>query len=71
MWESGWGSGWGSEWGSGWEYRRSHVCPVTSPLPPSKTMSEQEKKFSWLSDRTHWMNIKASPERPDGNARSQ
>lgn len=45
--------------------------PVTSPLPPSKTTSEQEKKFSWLSERTHCMKINASPERPEGSARSQ
>ena len=45
--------------------------PVTSPWPPTKTMSEQEKKFSLLSDRTHWMNISAAPERPAGSAWSQ
>ncbi len=45
--------------------------PVTSPWPPSKTTSEQEKKFSWLSERTHWMKTSASPERPEGSFRSQ
>jgi hypothetical protein len=45
--------------------------PVTSPWPPSKTMSEQEKKFSLLSDRTHWMNSSALPDRPEGRAWSQ
>jgi hypothetical protein len=29
--------------------------PVTSPLPPSNTTSEQLKKFSWLSERTQRM----------------
>jgi len=41
--------------------------PVTSPLPPSKTMSEQLKKFSWLSERTHWMNSMCRPDLPDGS----
>ena len=40
--------------------------PVTSPLPPSKTMSEQLKKFSWLSERTHWMKMMCRPVLPDG-----
>ena len=40
--------------------------PVTSPLPPSKTTSEQLKKFSWLSERTHWMNRMCRPVLPAG-----
>ena len=39
--------------GGGWVW--FGPMPVTWPLPPSKTTSEQLKKFSWLSERTHWM----------------
>ena len=44
--------------------------PVTSPCPPSKTTSEQLKKFSWLSERTHWMKMMCRPVLPAGNVMS-
>jgi hypothetical protein len=40
--------------------------PVTPPVPPSKTTSEQLKKFSLLSERTHWVKMMARPVRPVG-----
>jgi hypothetical protein len=44
--------------------------PVTSPCPPSKTTSEQLKKFSWLSERTHWMKMMCRPVLPAGSVMS-